>query len=158
LKIIEQGYRVVFEREALAYEETTASAGSEFAMRVRVISRGMHGLLYMRRLLNPFRYPFVAFQLISHKVLRWLVPVFAVIALLANIVLAVESGFYRIVLALQGLFYGTALIALLLDRRVRYPKVLALPLYFCAVNAASIVSLVRVIRGVRSITWETVRS
>lgn len=157
LKIIEQGYRVVFEREALAFEETTSTAESEFAMRVRVISRGMHGLLYMRRLLNPLRYPFVAFQLISHKVLRWLVPAFALLALLANVVLAFDGGFYLATLLLQLVFYGAAAGALLLEGRVAYPKVLALPLYFCAVNAASIVAMIRVIRGVRAVTWETAR-
>jgi cellulose synthase/poly-beta-1,6-N-acetylglucosamine synthase-like glycosyltransferase len=66
LKVIERGYRVVFEPEAVAYEETTEKPHEEFRMRIRVITRAMRGILYAKNLLNPFRYPFVAFQLFSH--------------------------------------------------------------------------------------------
>ena len=75
LKVLEQGYRIVFETEAIAYEKTTERVREEFSMRVRVITRGMNGIRYVAHLLNPLRYPFVAFQLFSHKVLLWLVPV-----------------------------------------------------------------------------------
>ncbi|HEY6249067.1 MAG TPA: glycosyltransferase family 2 protein, partial [Candidatus Angelobacter sp.] len=74
LWVIQQGYRVVFEDRALAYEQTTESTSEEFAMRVRVITRGMRGLLSVPELLKPWKYPWIAFQLFSHKILRWMVP------------------------------------------------------------------------------------
>jgi cellulose synthase/poly-beta-1,6-N-acetylglucosamine synthase-like glycosyltransferase len=156
LKILESGYRIAFERDAVAYEDALEESKGEFSMRVRVISRGIYGLIFMRKLLNPFRSPFVAFQLISHKWMRWLVPVFAAIALLANAAL-LGRLFYNVTFALQAAFYLIALLAFLLEGRVRLPKLAGVPLYFVTVNAASIAAMRKVSKGIRATTWETVR-
>jgi cellulose synthase/poly-beta-1,6-N-acetylglucosamine synthase-like glycosyltransferase len=156
LKILEQGARIVFERDALAYEETTERAKEEFSMRVRVISRGMHGILYMRALLNPLKFPFVAFQLIGHKVLRWFVPVLALVAFVANAFLLGEP-LYNALFAAQLALFVMAGVGMLWERRAQCPKWLALPLYFVVVNAASLAAMWSVFRGVRATTWETVR-
>lgn len=72
--VIVQGYRLVFAPNAVAYEPVASSGGAEFGRKVRVITRGLRGVLIVRReLLNPFRYGFYAFQLFAHKVLRRLV-------------------------------------------------------------------------------------
>jgi cellulose synthase/poly-beta-1,6-N-acetylglucosamine synthase-like glycosyltransferase len=157
LKILESGYRIAFEREAVAYEDALEESKGEFSMRVRVISRGMHGLIFMHKLLNPLRKPFVAFQLISHKWMRWLVPVFAVIALLANAALLGSSTFYNVTFALQFAFYAVAMLAFLAEGRVRFPKLFGVPLYFVTVNLASLSAMRRVFKGIRATTWETVR-
>ena len=83
LQAIRKGYRVVFEDRALAYEETTQSTAEEFAMRVRVVTRAMRGLLSVSDLLQPWKFAWTAFQLWSHKVMRWMVPLF-LIALLGG--------------------------------------------------------------------------
>ena len=83
LWVIQKGYRVVFEDRALAYEQTTESTSEEFAMRVRVITRGMRGLLSVPELLKPWKYPWIALQLFSHKVLRWMVPLFLLLVVVA---------------------------------------------------------------------------
>ncbi len=157
LTILDQGYRIVFEPEALALEETAGNAKQEFRMRVRVIVRGMNGMLFMRRLLNPLRYPFVALQLYSHKVLRWLVPLFALCALGANIVLAWDHAFYRWLLAAHAGFYACAAFGWVLDKRHVRTLLFSLPLYFCVVNLASLVSMCMVLRGRKIVTWQTQR-
>ena len=126
-------------------------------MRVRVISRGMYGLLFMKSLLNPLRFPFVAFQLLSHKVLRWTVPLLAVVAFVANAALLGTSWFYDLAFAAQAAFYFAALCARLLEGRARLPKIVGVPLYFVTVNWASLVAMARVSKGIRATTWETVR-
>jgi len=156
LKILEKGYRIAFEPEAVAYEETTETAEEEFGMRVRVISRGMHGLWYMRQLFNPFQYGFVSFQLFSHKVLRWMIPFLLLLLLITNLFL-VGQALYNFTFLLQLLFYVGAASGYVLDRMGRRVKVLALPLYYCVVNAASVAAFFRTILGKKSIVWETVR-
>ncbi len=157
LKVIEKGYRVVFEPEAVAYEETTEKSSEEFKMRIRVINRAMHGILYVRSLLNPFRYPFVSFQLLSHKVLRWLIPFFLIALLVANCYLLSVHWFYNLTFAGQILFYLAALIGLIADRLGYKIKAVAIPLYFCVVNYASFLAFFKTLKGHRSVTWETVR-
>jgi cellulose synthase/poly-beta-1,6-N-acetylglucosamine synthase-like glycosyltransferase len=156
LKILEKGYRIAFEPEAVAYEETTETSKQEFGMRVRVISRGMYGLWYMRQLFDPYRHRFVSFQLLSHKVLRWLIPFMLPFLLLSNILLFGQP-FYTVCLIGQLLFYLGAAGGYVLDRNGKKMKLLALPLYYCVVNAASVVALFRTLKGQKSIVWETAR-
>jgi cellulose synthase/poly-beta-1,6-N-acetylglucosamine synthase-like glycosyltransferase len=157
LKVLEQGYRIVFEPEALAYETTCQNSDEEFKMRLRVISRGMRGLLYMKHLLNPFKYGFISFQLISHKILRWLIPLFLAILYITNIFLIQKNIFYLIFFSLQSIFCLLALIGLLIDYLPKKIKIFSLPLYFCVVNIASVVALVKTLMKKKDITWETVR-
>jgi cellulose synthase/poly-beta-1,6-N-acetylglucosamine synthase-like glycosyltransferase len=156
LKILEKGYRIAFEPEAVAYEETTETAKEEFGMRVRVISRGMNGLWYMRNLFNPFKYGFISFQLFSHKVLRWMIPFMLPLLLISNFLL-VGKLFYNLCIIVQVLFYLGAGAGYMLDRKGRKAKLLALPLYYCVVNAASITAFFRTLMGKRSVVWETAR-
>jgi len=156
LRIVENGFRVAFEPAALAYEETTVSSRQEFRMRVRVGTRGMRGVLGVPRLLTPWRRPWIAFQLTSHKIMRWLVPVFLVACFVSCSALAAQPLF-RWLFALQVAFYGFALLSLVLPVH-RYWKLLGLPLFFCTLNGAVAVSLVEVVRGRRYTTWETVRT
>jgi cellulose synthase/poly-beta-1,6-N-acetylglucosamine synthase-like glycosyltransferase len=153
---IQKGYRVVFEDRALAYEETTKSSKEEFSMRVRVVTRGVRGILSVPDLLNPAKYGWVSFQLISHKVLRWLVPFFLLLLFAGNAVLA-NHPWYRILFALQIAFYGFALLTLLIPLH-RLWKPLGIPLYFCTLNAAALRSILEVMRGRKYVIWETVRS
>lgn len=156
LMVIQRGYRVVFEQEAVAYEETTEKSHEEFRMRIRVITRAMRGILYARGLLNPFRFPFVAFQLFSHKVLRWLIPFFLIGLLVANAFL-LDKQFYVITFALQMAFYLLAVVGLLADRVGKKFKPAAVPLYFCIVNTASLIAFFKTLAGQKMVTWETVR-
>lgn len=156
LHVIRQGYRVVFEDRALAYEETTQSSSEEFSMRVRVVTRGIRGLLSVPALLAPWRFPWVSFQLWSHKAMRWMVP-FLLLALFGGNVFLVSLPFYRIVFAMQVIFYGIALFSLLVPIQ-RAWKPLGIPLYFCVLNAAALFSIIEVLRGKKYVVWETVRS
>lgn len=153
---IQKGYRVVFEDRALAYEETTKSSKEEFSMRVRVVTRGIRGILSVPDLLNPTKYGWVSFQLISHKVLRWLVPFFLLLLLASNAVLW-DYRWYRVLLALQVAFYGFAALTLFVPLH-RIWKPLGIPLYFCTLNAAALRSILEVVRGRKYVIWETVRS
>jgi cellulose synthase/poly-beta-1,6-N-acetylglucosamine synthase-like glycosyltransferase len=155
LHVIRKGYRVVFEDEALAYEETTQSTREEFSMRVRVVTRGIRGLLSVPELLQPWKFGWVSFQLWSHKVLRWLISVFLLLCLTSSTFLFREP-FYAWILAAQLLFYGSALLSLTLPLQKVW-KPLGIPLYFCALNAAALVSMIEALRGKKYVVWETVR-
>ena len=125
-------------------------------MRVRVVTRGVRGILSVPDLLNPAKYGWVSFQLISHKVLRWLVPFFLLLLFASNAVLG-NHQWYRTLFALQAAFYGFALLTLLIPLH-RMWKPLGVPLYFCTLNAAALRSILEVMRGREYVVWETVRS
>ena len=156
LQVVKQGHRVIFEDRALAYEETTKSAAEEFSMRVRIVTGAIRGILSVAELLKPWKHSWVAFQLLSHKVLRWLVPLFLMGLLMSSAALVAEPGAYRLLFYLQVLFYLSALFPAWLPVS-RWWKPLTVPLYFCTLNAAALVSVIEVFRGRKYVVWETIR-
>lgn len=156
LHVIRKGYRVVFEDRALAYEETTQSTSEEFSMRVRVVTRGMRGLLSVPALLTPWKFCWVSFQLWSHKISRWLVPFFLLILFGSNLLLW-QSPYYRMFLAMQAVFYALTLLSVWVPVQ-RLWKPLGIPLYFCTLNAAALFSVIEVLRGKKYVVWQTVRT
>ena len=110
LSVREGGRRVIYTPRALLYEEALASARDEFRMRVRVSLRAWHALRDKSALFNPLRYGLFAWQLFSHKLLRYLAPVFQLGALLTNILLLDGGPFWQGMFLLQMVFYGLALV------------------------------------------------
>jgi cellulose synthase/poly-beta-1,6-N-acetylglucosamine synthase-like glycosyltransferase len=156
--VIEQGHRLVFEGEAIAYEEPTASAALEFGRKVRIMTRGLRGVLLRRRLLNPFRYGFYALELFSHKVLRRLVPVLLLILLGASFFLSTRNNFYLAATAAQMLFYLFAALGYSLRRhRLGRLKFFYIPFFYCLANAAALIAVIRIIRGKKVERWQPQR-
>lgn len=157
-RVTERGFRTVLEPRALAFEPVESrSLGEELYRRARVITRGLRGAFTMPALLDPLRHPWFATVLWSHRVLRWLVPVFLLVLLAASVALAGRGSLFRLVLAAQLLVYGAGVVAYGLERlRVRLPG-LFIPLYFCVVNLAPLLALAWLVRGEKKVAWETGR-
>jgi cellulose synthase/poly-beta-1,6-N-acetylglucosamine synthase-like glycosyltransferase len=157
-----RGHVTVYAPEAIAYEKTLEEADREFKMRTRVIVRSINALVHRWRILNPFRYGLFAVQVFSHKVLRYLVPELLIVAFLASVWLAVQhpdrAGFYQVLVALQLLLYIGVPLAYAASKRLKInTRFLSAPFYFVHANAAAFWGLVSYLRGVRAVTWTTVR-
>ena len=106
LRILEQGYKVVYEAEAVAHEETTEDYDKEFGRRARIAAGNFQSLRMVPRLLLPTA-GFPAFAFWSHKLLRWCAPALMAVALVANLFL-LDSVLYRLTLFTQAMFYALA--------------------------------------------------
>ena len=126
-------------------------------MRVRIIAQTLADLWRHRVMLNPLRSGFYAVQLISHKLLRYIVPGFLLTCLATSLVLAPGSGFYTAVAVAQVLFYGAAVAGLVLERAGLHSRLLALPQYFLLANVAAVIALFKFARGERYARWEPIR-
>ncbi len=157
LRVIEKGYKVGLEKEAIGYEKTAAKSKDEFKRKARIVSGGINVLFRMRRLLNPLRYPKVAFQLISHKVFRWLTPVFLVGLFISNSFLLNESLFFRIFFLVQTTCYLLAIGGVAVRGSNTYVKILKIPFYFCLVNLAVIAGIFKFLFRDNKVIWEPVR-
>jgi cellulose synthase/poly-beta-1,6-N-acetylglucosamine synthase-like glycosyltransferase len=156
--VIEQGRRLVFEREAQSYEGAVPKAAREFQRRTRLMTRGLRGLLLRRRLLNPFRYGFYSVVLFSHKVLRRLLPIALLTLLASSLALSASGGFYRLAAAGQLIFYSAAGAGYLLRRtRWGHHKFLYVPFFYCMANAAACVAVIKLIFGERIVLWQPQR-
>jgi cellulose synthase/poly-beta-1,6-N-acetylglucosamine synthase-like glycosyltransferase len=153
LDVRKRGSRVVYTKQALLYEDALAGAEDEFRMRVRVSLRAWSALRDMADLLNPFRYGLYAWQLFSHKLLRYLAPFFQVGTLGANLLLFGRSPFWNAALALQVAFYLLALLGYL-GRSRKLPLVATLPYYLNLINGAAAVGFVSFLQGKTQATWQ----
>lgn len=153
LKVVEQGYRVVYEPAALLNENSLSSPADEYRMRVRVSLRALNALKDMRHLMNPFKYGLFAWQLFSHKLLRYGAFVFLLSLYVCNL-LAIHAGvFYRLFFLLQNAFYLTAIVLSCMAGRVKPPRIFYVPFYFCLVNAASMHAFWKFMNHEKMTTW-----
>ncbi len=151
------GYRVVFRREAQCWELPAATVREEFHRKTRIITNQIASYLFGWRGFHPLPAGAVL-QILSHKVLRWMVPFFLAGVFFGSLSARGSAGMAG-ALGLQTLFYLAALGGWgveSLNRRV--PRPLFLPYYFCSVNAASVKGMLDFGLGRRKAVWEKATS
>jgi len=138
MRVVDAGYRVVYEPTAYALEPPSFSLKEEMKRKVRICAGGWQAMSRLLPLLNPWRQPVVAFLYFSHRVLRWtLAPALLLLLLPLNAALAlVYGGVYAALLGLQSLFYGAAGLGWWRASRGQAAGPLLVPLYFTMMNAA----------------------
>jgi cellulose synthase/poly-beta-1,6-N-acetylglucosamine synthase-like glycosyltransferase len=147
------GYRCRFDAEAFTVEPPSSSGAQEFRRHVRIIAQGMHLLrCWLPALVRARRWGPV-WMLVSHRVLRWAGAFFLTGALIANIALLDLGPLYAVTLAAQAAFYALAAAGFTAERLGRRLGALALPYFFCAVNAAGVAGLARFLRGGAEAVW-----
>lgn len=156
--VVEQGFRLVYDSEALAFEKPMALAEQEFHRKVRIMNRGLRGVLLRKRLLNPFKYGFYSVILFSHKVLRRLVPFFLVALFIASIFLSGQGVFYQAAFLAQLAFYGLVAIGYLLRKTSagRW-KIFYIPFFYFLANAAAFVAIINLLSGKQVVLWNPER-
>jgi len=154
LNVVEQGRRVVYEERALLKEDSLSSTSSEYRMRVRVSLRAMWALLDKRALLNPVRFPVFGWELISHKLLRYLIFIPQLLLVLLNLMLLADGAIYWLFALLQAVFYMLAYMGYLAEREGKHASfVMTLPYYFVVVNAASAQAFWMFLKGNKVVLW-----
>lgn len=151
-RVVLQGRRLLFEPSAIAWEEAPAEGAEEFRRKVRVTNHSVRALLNLGSAL--WTSGFYSVELLSHKLVRHLIPIFLVLLLLSTAYLAGESPPFRVILGLQLLFYLLALAGMVARRSSAGQwKIFAVPYYFCLVNAAALLGVASIARGRRVKTW-----
>ena len=121
------------------------------------MNQAWRAVLTMPGLLSPFRHGLFAWQLWSHKLLRWLALVPMAALLVVSVPLAAHGGVYRWALGLQIACYVLALVGWLMRGRADRPRVVNVPYYFLLVNIASLRGILEYYQGRTYATWATVR-
>ncbi|WP_461129579.1 glycosyltransferase family 2 protein [Spirosoma aerophilum] len=166
LRIAGRGYRVEYEPNAYALERPTSSIKEEMKRKVRIAAGGFQSISRLTPLLNLFRYGWLSFQYISHRVLRWAITPFCLpLLFLLNIVILVAlsnagsyysamSIFWWSVLVLQIGFYIMAYIGYRMESKQTRWKVTFVPFYFVFMNWCVVLGLLRFWKGGLSGIWE----
>ena len=149
--IIKSGYRVLYDKQAEAYEQASISLVDDFYVKVRMATGGYQTL--MLELGYLFSRPtWFAFSFVSHKVLRWLSPHFLIFVFILTIALA-SSLLMKAFLALQIAFYVVAMYGWLNRNTRDMPSLIYIPMYFCSMNLAMFIGFIRFIFKSQSVNW-----
>ena len=155
--ILKDGHRIAYTSKAYATEYGSANTQEESKRKRRIAAGGLQSVWWLRDLLNPFAYPKVAFQFISHRVLRWSITPFALFALIPLNVLLVVLGagkLYVLIGILQLLFYMAASLGHILKALGRRNKLLYVPTYFLFMNLNVFLGIRYLSTHKSSGTWE----
>lgn len=157
MKAAIEGYRTVYEPEAIGRLKLfQVGARDMFKTRIRTITLDTRSVFLCRKILNILRYPFYAWGLISHKLLRWCVPYFLLILIAVNLLL-LEYQVYRFAFTLQVIFYFLAVLGYFWQGKGNPPIILSIPFSFCLVNLAALVGVARFAMGKKAGRWQPVR-
>jgi glycosyltransferase involved in cell wall biosynthesis len=146
------GRRGISDDESIAYYRPVADSTREYGRKVRTVLRGITVLMSHPALLNPFRHGLFSWQLLSHKLFRWLVPYAVLLALASNIALAVSSRTWLVPLVLQGLFYLAAICGMS-RRSIFRSAIFAIPAFFVEVQGSILQAWYYFLRGRRILAW-----
>jgi cellulose synthase/poly-beta-1,6-N-acetylglucosamine synthase-like glycosyltransferase len=159
LKINARGYRGILADDAVCIEKRVEGAKAEFKRHVRITNRSLRAIFHHTNLLNPFKYPLFSFELISHKLIKFLTPFFLILMIITNIsmVFTKNYGIYLIALCVQAFFY---FLSWLEYKKVRVPflsKLISFSHTFFTFNLAILLGWIKYFQGEKYQTWSTYR-
>jgi cellulose synthase/poly-beta-1,6-N-acetylglucosamine synthase-like glycosyltransferase len=153
LSVVELGFRVVYEPHALMKEPALQNTGDEYRMRVRVALRSFWALKDKRHMLSFKRLKLYAWQLWSHKVLRYLCFIFMIVAWISNLLLLPAGNLYRLAFALQSGAYIGVLLSPYLEKMGYKLRILYLFRYFVLLNVAAAHAFIKFLQGHKVVMW-----
>ncbi len=148
------GYRAVSVDDATCLVPRTPTLKAELRRKSRTMGRGLDTLVYLRGMMNPFRYGSYAFMMVSHKLVRWLLfP--SLLGWLVGPLLLLRTAPWTLLLTI-GMLIGLVVARLVIvwpDNR-RLPRLIALPGYVFISIVAGWMAWWHLLRNEKSAMWE----
>ena len=150
MAVARAGRRIIFEPHARGHERGAETAMEEFARKARVIAGAVQFLKRPESAVPRCNRQLLV-AMLSHKALRWLSPLFALLALFSSAALAPSSDLFLLIASGQVLFMLAGLAGC--SPRLRRLDMISLAHYFWLVQAAAAVGFVRGLLGHQSVAW-----
>ena len=153
LNTAKAGLRAVTAPDVLGFYQDLKDPSKEYQRKIRTVIRGMTGLSRHAEVLGFGKFGFFSFQVISHKLMRWLTPWFLLVFFLLNALIADNGMFYLLLFLGQLAFYGVAVVAHFLPN-LQSIAVIKLVYFFVQVNIALLDAAIKFLAGQRMTTWK----
>ena len=148
--IVRRGMRILYETRAISTEYASIDIVDDYFVKVRMVAGGYQTIVrHLREIMRPSLF---SFMFISHKVLRWLAPVFLVTILVSNLFM-LDMAFYFAAFLLQMVFYGLAASGWFFRKWPEVPPVIYIPFYFAFMNMAALHGLLRFLGARQQAAW-----
>lgn len=153
-----KGFGVVMDPEAISYEETSEKSTQEFSRKVRMASWNLKSALILLGEAVKNRRYLTAYLLISHRVLRYTMPLWLISLFISNVFLVLSGSAWIYPAILQIVFYTVAVVGWYLEfANKKLPLLILLPFYFCLVNMAALIALWNNLFRKEEFIWQKMR-
>lgn len=152
LNCVRQGYVAVTDKSIIGYYKDIKNKKGEYARKSRTVIRGISAVMSKPDVLNPFKYGFFAFEVWSHKIMRWLVPWFLLALFVSSLIVSSLHFIYSLILILQLMFYALVLLGALVPCLRKF-SIIKIPFYFIEVNIAIAHATTAYVLGKRVTVW-----
>ena len=152
LTVLRTGFRSANATEAIVTEDTEGDILDQYKRRVRIATGSFQNLFYFG--LFPGKSAMASVSYFSHKVLRWLSPIFLILIFMTTVILSGHSLFYFCLLVAQLFLLLLPAFDLMLDLLKINLPMLRFSTQFLIMNVALAVGLIKALRGVEEGTWK----
>jgi cellulose synthase/poly-beta-1,6-N-acetylglucosamine synthase-like glycosyltransferase len=151
LKAVINGYDILYDEQAQAFETISPNIKDEFLRKVRIGVSNFNALIELEKLLNPLL-GFPSFGFWLHKVIRWFIPFLLMLLYISNMFL-LDQSFFCWVFICQNIFYSLAVIGYFAENWQWFPKIFLIPYYFSSINLALLIGFFKFLRKQQTLTW-----
>ncbi|MDD2635974.1 MAG: glycosyltransferase [Bacteroidales bacterium] len=153
MKVLESKYRAINRLEAIVYEDVSNNLSDEFKRKIRIATGNFQNLWEFKKLLWP---PFtgLAFSFLSHKIIRWLTPIFIIFAYITNFILAFKYDLYLYILLVFTFIFTLLVVDLLLKKLKIHNIIFRFITHFMSMNLALLIGMFKAMKGVKTNVWK----
>jgi cellulose synthase/poly-beta-1,6-N-acetylglucosamine synthase-like glycosyltransferase len=153
MKVLESGYKAVNNPSACVFEDVSNDLSVEFRRKIRIATGNFQNLSRFWKLLFSST-PGLSFCFWSHKVLRWLGPLFLLTALFCLASLSFTGNFYLILLIAYASIFLVPVLDLILKKLNLHFPFFRFITHFLVMNLALAIGMIRFVKGVKTNVWQ----
>lgn len=146
MNVIEQGREIVFEKEAVCFEDAPSLSSVEFSRKVRISTGNFQNLFRYKKMLLTF-WRGASFAFLSHKVLRWITPFLLLICLFSSVALSFYCKIFIFISVIQLI----GCLSPFFKTERKYFKTIA---HFYLMNLALLTGFLKFLSGVKTNIWQ----
>lgn len=155
MKIVEQGYYIEYEPDAYSYENSGSDLKQELKRKIRIAAGNFFNLRYLKKFLGL---DIISFMFISHKLLRWISPLFFIFLTILLMILSSNSYVAAFILFCLLISYILAWMNYKFDLNILLiNKLMRLITYFYLTVFAQFEGFIRFLNGKQKAIWTTIR-
>jgi len=147
IDVVLQNYKVVFAKDAIAYDIPPSSIKQGLKIRIRQTSKNFISILKRWGVVGWIKYPILSCGLLSHKILRWLTPFFLIGLFVSNIFLINYGWFYKFIFWFQVIFYSIAILGFIGEIFRKKIPIASTVFSFCVANIGMGIGVIKGILG-----------
>lgn len=153
LAVISKNGKVLFEPEALCYEDVNDAPLIEFNRKIRISLGNFRNLNYYQKLLLPIHKGF-GFAFFSHKILRWLTPFAILFSFFISVCIAFYIPLFSIIIISYSLLIALPLLTIYFEKiKLKLPLINTLG-HFILMNFALFLGFFKFVSTTAESSWE----